>query len=275
MGGSREEASCFECDSHRFLPRSRPRRRCERRRRPGDSDQRCDDLECRTGSAYADRKRDGRARDVHRERERVRHRSDVVVGADVHGPVGQRQRRTHPYRCPRGRRTSVRAPMQDPARARRAGQRTSVPRCSRRCLQTGGTYANVHTSANGAGEIRGQIAVTASVTTALNARQEVPKPKGAANRARGTFTATVAKTDATTGAMAWRLTFQQADGSRRSGAHPHRGRRTCRPGRGSALRPVPERRPEVRDAAGRDARGSRGRPCVREHPHGAERWPVR
>ncbi len=87
-------------------------------------------------------------------------------------------------------------------------------------LQTGGTYANVHTSANGPGEIRGQIAVTASVTTALNARQEVPKPKGAANRARGTFTATVVKTDATTGTMAWRLTFSKLTG-RAVAAHIH------------------------------------------------------
>ena len=126
MGGSREEASCFECDSHRCLPRSRPRRRCERRRRPGDSDQGCDDHECRTGSAYADRKRDGRARDVHRERERVRHRSDVVVGTDVHGPVGQRQRRTHPYRCPRGRRTSVRASLRS---VPEPGERDSEHQC--------------------------------------------------------------------------------------------------------------------------------------------------
>jgi len=48
-------------------------------------------------------------------------------------------------------------------------------------MQTGGTYVNVHTAANAPGEIRGQLGVTASVTTTLNARQEVPKPKGNAN----------------------------------------------------------------------------------------------
>jgi hypothetical protein len=90
-------------------------------------------------------------------------------------------------------------------------------------LQTGGAYANVHTSANAAGEIRGQLAVTSSVTTALTARQEVPKPKGNANRARGTFTATVTKTG-TTGTITWRLVFSKLTG-RAIAAHIHIGAR--------------------------------------------------
>jgi CHRD domain len=89
-------------------------------------------------------------------------------------------------------------------------------------LQTGGTYINVHTPTNGPGEIRGQIGVTANVTTALNARQEVPKPKGNANRARGKFTATVTKASATTGSIAWRLTFSKLTG-RAVAAHIHIG----------------------------------------------------
>jgi hypothetical protein len=90
-------------------------------------------------------------------------------------------------------------------------------------LESGGAYANVHTAANGPGEIRGQIGVAATVTTRLNARQEVPKPKGRANRARGAFRATVTKTgaDAT---LSWRLTFSKLTG-RAVGAHVHIGRR--------------------------------------------------
>ena len=73
-------------------------------------------------------------------------------------------------------------------------------------IQTGSTYANVHTGTNKAGEIRGQIGVLASVATALNSRQEVPKPKGNVKGARATFTATVTN-EGTTGKIGWRLTF--------------------------------------------------------------------
>lgn len=90
-------------------------------------------------------------------------------------------------------------------------------------LQTGGAYANVHTPTNAPGEIRGQIGVAAAVTTTLNARQEVPRPKGSANRARGTFTATVTKLG-TSGTIAWRLTFSKLTG-RATAAHVHIARR--------------------------------------------------
>ena len=39
-------------------------------------------------------------------------------------------------------------------------------------IQSGGTYVNVHTGMNAAGEIRGQIGATAAIRTTLNARQE-------------------------------------------------------------------------------------------------------
>lgn len=94
-------------------------------------------------------------------------------------------------------------------------------------LNTGGAYVNVHTALNAPGEIRGQIGVTANVTTALTARQEIPRPKGAANRARGTFTATVTKSG-TTGSMSWRLSFSRLTG-RATAAHIHIGVRG-RPG---------------------------------------------
>ena len=90
-------------------------------------------------------------------------------------------------------------------------------------LQSGGTYANVHTPTNKAGEIRGQIGVIANVTTALTARQEVPKPKGNVSKARASFTATVT-TSGTTGKLGWRLTFSGLTG-KAVAAHIHTGQR--------------------------------------------------
>lgn len=90
-------------------------------------------------------------------------------------------------------------------------------------IQSGNAYVNVHTPTNGAGEIRGQLATTASVTTTLNSRQERPKPKGNVRRASGTFTATVVKSGAT-GTAAWRLRFSGLTG-RVVAAHIHIGQR--------------------------------------------------
>jgi hypothetical protein len=86
-------------------------------------------------------------------------------------------------------------------------------------IESGAAYVNVHTAANGPGEIRGQLATTASVTTALNSRQERPRPKGNVRRATGTFTGTVAKLG-TTGTIAWRLRFSRLTG-RAAAAHIH------------------------------------------------------
>jgi hypothetical protein len=90
-------------------------------------------------------------------------------------------------------------------------------------LQSGGAYVNVHTATNAPGEIRGQIAVTANIATRLTARQEVPKPKGRVNRARGTFTGTIVESGATT-RLGWRLTFGRLSG-RAVAAHIHVGAR--------------------------------------------------
>jgi hypothetical protein len=90
-------------------------------------------------------------------------------------------------------------------------------------LVNGGAYVNVHTPQNGAGEIRGQVAVTAAIRTVLTSRQEVPRPKGNVRRASGVFTATVAKLGST-GALTWRLTFNRLTG-RAAAAHIHRGQR--------------------------------------------------
>ena len=94
-------------------------------------------------------------------------------------------------------------------------------------IQAHRAYVNVHTALNPPGEIRGQVARTASVRTGLNARQEAPRPKGKVSRARGTFIAVVTK-EGTTGSVAWRLTFSRLTG-RALAAHIHRGRRG-RPG---------------------------------------------
>jgi Cu/Zn superoxide dismutase len=90
-------------------------------------------------------------------------------------------------------------------------------------IQSGNAYVNVHTPTNTAGEIRGQLATTASVSTNLNSRQERPKPKGNVKRASGTFTATVAKLGAT-GTITWRLRFSRLTG-RAVAAHIHIGQR--------------------------------------------------
>jgi hypothetical protein len=90
-------------------------------------------------------------------------------------------------------------------------------------LQSGGAYVNVHTATNAPGEIRGQLGVTAGIATTLTSRQEVPKPKGRVNRARGTFTGTIARSGATT-RLGWRLTFGRLTG-RAVAAHIHVGAR--------------------------------------------------
>jgi Cu/Zn superoxide dismutase len=89
-------------------------------------------------------------------------------------------------------------------------------------IQAGTAYVNVHTPTNTAGEIRGQLATTASISTTLTSRQEVPKPKGNVKRATGAFTGTVAKVG-TTATIAWRLRFSKLTG-RAIAAHIHIGR---------------------------------------------------
>ena len=90
-------------------------------------------------------------------------------------------------------------------------------------IESGNAYVNVHTPLNGPGEIRGQLATTANITSALTSRQERPRPKGNVRRATGTFTATVAELG-TTGTIAWRLRFSGLTG-RAAAAHIHIGQR--------------------------------------------------
>lgn len=89
-------------------------------------------------------------------------------------------------------------------------------------IQAGTAYVNVHTPTNPAGEIRGQLATTATISTTLSSRQEVPKPKGNVKPATGSFTATLAKIGPT-GTVAWRLRISKLTG-RAIAAHIHIGR---------------------------------------------------
>jgi hypothetical protein len=89
-------------------------------------------------------------------------------------------------------------------------------------IEGGTAYVNVHTPTNPGGEIRGQLATTAGVSTRLTSRQEVPRPKGNVKRATGSFTGTVVKLG-TTGTIAWRLRFSKLTG-RAIAAHIHVGR---------------------------------------------------
>lgn len=134
------------------------------------------------------------------------------------GPAGA----AHVHIAPAGQAGGVAVPLCGPCQSPVSGT-ANVSETVVDALESGGAYVNVHTAANAAGEIRGQIAVTASARTALVARQEVPKPKGNANRARGTFTATVTASG-TSGRIAWRLTFARLTG-RALAAHVHVGAR--------------------------------------------------
>lgn len=88
-------------------------------------------------------------------------------------------------------------------------------------LQAGTAYVNVHTATNAAGEIRGQVGVTANLRVVLSPFREIPKPKGQVRRARGVFRGVVTKTG-TRAELEWALTFQRLTG-RAVGAHIHRG----------------------------------------------------
>jgi hypothetical protein len=156
------------------------------------------------------------------------------------GPAGA----AHVHLAPRGQAGGVAVPLCGPCQSPASGN-ANIDSAVLDALQSGGAYVNVHTATNAPGEIRGQLAVTASARTALTARQEVPKPRGNANRARGLFTAVVTRSG-TTGTMAWQLTFSRLTG-RAVAAHIHIGRRgqaggvavpLCGPCRSGARRTV-------------------------------------
>jgi hypothetical protein len=89
-------------------------------------------------------------------------------------------------------------------------------------IATGRAYVNVHTPTNRGGEIRGQLSAVATARAAMNARQEVPRPRSAAG-ARGAFSISAAKSG-NTARITWRLTFSGLTG-RAIAAHIHLGAR--------------------------------------------------
>lgn len=130
------------------------------------------------------------------------------------GPAGA----AHVHIAPTGQAGGVAVPLCGPCQSPASGT-ANIDATVLSALETGGAYTNVHTAVNAPGEIRGQIGVTATITTRLNARQEVPRPKGSVNRARGTFTAVVARSG-TSGTISWRLAFSRLTG-RALAAHIH------------------------------------------------------
>jgi CHRD domain len=128
----------------------------------------------------------------------------------------------HVHVAARGAAGPVRVPLCAPCSSGVSGT-ANIDAAVLEAIQDDRAYVNVHTALNPAGEIRAQVERVANARAGLNARQEVPRPKGKVNRARGTFTATVTKAG-TTGAVAWRLTFSRLTG-RAVAAHIHRGQR--------------------------------------------------
>lgn len=127
----------------------------------------------------------------------------------------------HIHTGPRGQAGPPTVPLCGPCTSGATGT-TDITAAFLTTMQSGGTYVNVHTPTNPGGEIRNQLGAIATVRPALNSRQEVPKPKGAA-RATGRFTLTAVKTGSSA-VLTWRLTFSKLTG-RAVAAHIHLGRR--------------------------------------------------
>ena len=127
----------------------------------------------------------------------------------------------HVHTAPRGEPGPGSIPLCGPCESGATGT-ANVDATVLASMLAGRTYANVHTRTNGAGEIRGQLASVATIRSAMNARQEVPRPRGAA-RARGTFALTATKSGGSA-TLAWRLSFSRLTG-RALAAHIHVGAR--------------------------------------------------
>jgi Cu/Zn superoxide dismutase len=126
----------------------------------------------------------------------------------------------HIHVAPRGTAGPVRVPLCAPCTSGVTGTAT-IDSAVLDAIENDRAYVNVHTPTNPAGEIRDQVAIVASVKTALRASQERPRPKGKVGRARGTFTATITRSG-TSGTIAWRLTFSRLTG-KAVAAHIHSG----------------------------------------------------
>ena len=136
-------------------------------------------------------------------------------------------------------------------------------------IQAGTAYVNVHTPTNAAGEIRGQLATTAGISTALSSRQEVPEAEGqrqacdrelhgnaceAGNDGDGRVATPILEPD------------RQSD----RGSHPRWPHRQGRSGRRGPLRSVPKRTARHREPDGGHAGCAPGGTRLRERPHAKE-----
>lgn len=127
----------------------------------------------------------------------------------------------HIHTAPRGQPGPVSVPLCGPCTSGATGT-AEVDATVLAAVQAGNAYVNVHTPTNRAGEIRAQLGSLATVRPALSARQEVPRPRGAA-RAVGRFTATAVRTGSSA-VLSWRLTYSRLTG-RAVAAHIHLGAR--------------------------------------------------
>jgi len=118
----------------------------------------------------------------------------------------------HIHTAARGVAGPVTVPLCGPCESGASGNAT-IDATVLNAIQSGGTYVNVHTATNRAGEIRAQLGTVATIRPILNAWQEVPKPKGNVRRATGVFTATATKSDTGT-VLTWRLNFSRLTGGR-------------------------------------------------------------
>jgi hypothetical protein len=126
----------------------------------------------------------------------------------------------HVHVAARGAAGPVRVPLCAPCTSGVTGTAT-IDAAVLDAIENDRAYVNVHTPTNPAGEIRDQVAITASVKTTLRASQERPRPKGKVAKARGTFTATITRSG-TSGVIAWKLTFGKLTG-KAVAAHIHSG----------------------------------------------------
>lgn len=88
-------------------------------------------------------------------------------------------------------------------------------------LRAGRVYVNIHTAANPAGEVRGQVDIVDKQEVTMRAGQEIPPPTGVPLKAKGGFTVTVTRSGLAT-SMRWRLGWFSLTG-RPTAAHLHLG----------------------------------------------------
>src|SRR4051794_2192109 len=128
----------------------------------------------------------------------------------------------HIHVAARGASGPVRVPLCAPCSSGVPGPATIDQRVLD-AIENARAYVNVHTPTNPAGEIRDQVAIKASVKTALRASQERPKPKGKLGKAKGAFTATITRSG-DSGVLVWKLTYSKLSGKGLA-AHIHSGAR--------------------------------------------------